>query len=540
VDADLEVRTIHRDASMYEAIAEDTWVLCFGWYMHALFSMRHGFPLHRNVRPIFVSFHCNKRALLTPEAVEYLRRYGPVGCRDWSTVYLLRSLGVPAFFSGCVTTTIDTVFGDLPAGPPAGAPVAYVDVPDDEVPPGGVTYRHSSDAVRRRPFTANVREALDLLDRYRTRHRGVVTSRLHCYLPLRSIGVDVEFTPKNPSDVRFDGLLGISDEEFGAMREGLLAKLEQVMTAVLSGRPEEEVYALWRDITAEDVAEAERRSLAGVDPAPAPSGVPAPLDAAAPVDCAVILPPGEEGGRSLAVLHASLLEHASRPVRLWVLAPPGAERPELPVSWVATGGEPVRVALPDLLPDVSRLVLLPLPSVVEGDVAELAGLDLEGHALAAPTRPGTADTSGFGIVHGAASRLRERTGAAAELRRTAHARHAFDFDAFTDDVLVLDLDRMRREGFRERALELMREYELTELEVLHLLVGAERAEVPPRWATVPTRAPVREPALVHWADRVKPWQPELTPERDRWRRYPEGRSAPPRSRPAGPGSSSTS
>ena len=129
IDADLEVITVHRDASMYEPIPEDTWVLAFGWYMHALFDLRHGFPLHRNLRPLFVSFHCNKRDLLTPEAIEYLKRYGPVGCRDWTTVDLLLSLGVPAFFSGCLTTTIDTVFPELTAPPGPDAPVAYVDAP---------------------------------------------------------------------------------------------------------------------------------------------------------------------------------------------------------------------------------------------------------------------------------------------------------------------------------------------------------------------------------------------------------------------------
>ena len=129
VEADLEVITAHRDASIYQAIPEDTWTLAFGWYMHPLFNFRHAFPLHRNLRPIFVSFHCNKRSLLTPEAVEYLKRYGPVGCRDWTTVYLLLSLGVPAFFSGCLTTTIDAVFPDLEGGPPAGAPIGYVDAP---------------------------------------------------------------------------------------------------------------------------------------------------------------------------------------------------------------------------------------------------------------------------------------------------------------------------------------------------------------------------------------------------------------------------
>jgi hypothetical protein len=31
--------------------------------------------------------------------------------------------------------------------------------------------------------------------------------------------------------------------------------------------------------------------------------------------------------------------------------------------------------------------------------------------------------------------------------------------------------------------------------------------------------PVSGPGLLHWADRIKPAQPELTPERDRWRHY---------------------
>ena len=541
VDADLEVITVHRDASMYEPIPEDTWVLAFGWFMHALFRMRHGFPMHRNLRPIFVSFHCNKRELLTPEAIEYLKRYGPVGCRDWTTVYLLHSIGVPAFFSGCLTTTLDTVFPDLPAGPAGDAPLAYVDVPDDELPDGAVSYRHSSGAVRRRSFVANVHNALELLETYRGRHRGVVTSRLHCYLPVRSLGVDVDFRPKNRSDIRLDGLIDISDEAFGAIREGLVEKLEPVLAAIATGRPEADVYALWRELTAGDVAAA--TAAADAEPRLQPSGdAGEPVQAAVsrsvthdggepagePVDCAVILP--KRGGRSLSVLIASLLEHATRPLHVWVLARPGTEAierrlaarfPQLTFTWVPARGlrrDAIRLLLADLLPAVERVVLLPLPSVATGDVAELAGLDLEGHALAAPRRPGV-DVSGFGVIHGAAARLEDRTRTAAELRRTAHARHAFDFDAFTDDVLVLDLRRLRESGFGPHALALVQEYGLTALEVLHYVHGPRRATVPERWAVVPTRVAQREPGLVHWADRVKPWQPALTPERDRWRRY---------------------
>ena len=529
VDADLEVRTIHRDASAYQEVAEDTWVLCFGWFMHALFKVRHGFPLHDNVRPIFISFHCNKRDLLTPDAVDYLKRYGPVGCRDWTTVYLLLSMGVPAFFSGCLTTTIDTVFPDLPDAPPAGAPAAYVDMPADAVAPGGAVYEHSDDAVRVRPFTANVDVALDRLDTYRRDHSRVVTSRLHCYLPLRSIGTPVEFRPKNRADIRFDGLIDLDDAAFDAVRAGILDKLERVIGALAGGRPEAEVYELWREITRDDVAEAERR-LRAAEPLPKPTPGPSPASAPASaratygtpqpgsVDCAVWLDGGAED--SLGVLAASLAERASRPVHVWTLGGDAsavertaARVPDAAFTWLpAPDGAAL---LPELLADVARLVVLPLPAVATGDVAELASLDLGGHGLAALSTSG----SGFGVIHAAAGRLGDRIADAAELRRTAHARHAFDFDAFETDVLVLDLDGLRAADLPGQARALRRAYGLSDLEVLHYLAGPNRAPLPPGWAVAPTRTSVRAPGLLHWPDPVKPWQPELTPERERWREH---------------------
>jgi hypothetical protein len=492
VDADVEVITVHRDASMYQPIPQDTWVLCFGWYMHALFEMRHGFPLHRNLRPIFVSFHCNKRALLTSEAIEYLKRYGPVGCRDWTTVHLLLSCGVPAFFSGCVTTTIDTVFPELQVKPPADAPVAYVDVPAEEVPPGAVTYAHSNPAVRRRPFVVNMRKALGLLETYRSRHSAVVTSRLHCHLPLRSIGVPTEFRPKNPADIRFDGLIDIDDDAFGAIRDGLVGKLERVHSAILTGRPEDEVYALWRELTAAEVAAAGERRLRPLQLPPVTpeheqwieravaetvtQGEPAG-DA---VHCAVVMAKG--GGRDVRRLAASLKRHASRPLHLWILARPGAGAVERRLRGLTVGRVPIsglgrvsRLVLADLLPGVDRVVVLSPAAVARGDVAALERLDLGGNAFAAPPKPGA---SGFGVIHRAAARLHDRTHAASELRRTAHARHRFDFDAFAGQVLVLDLARMRGEGFSRQALPLVQEFDMRELEVLHYLAGPNRATIP--------------------------------------------------------------
>jgi hypothetical protein len=540
VETDLEVITAHRDGSIYQAIPEDTWTLAFGWYMHPLFNFRHAFPLHRNLRPIFVSFHCNKRSLLTPEAVDYLKRYGPVGCRDWTTVYLLHSIGVSAFFSGCLTTTIDAVFPDLTDASPNDAPVGYVDAPDDVVPEGAVTYHHSSEDVRQRSFVDNMRHALELLDTYRSRHRSIVTSRLHCYLPMRSIGVDVDFMPANPSDVRFDGLAGIGDAEFEAMRRSLDDRLGQVVGAIAAGRPEDDVYGLWRELTAADVAAAEQQRTRGVRLPRVRAGLDdevrdigarsvtrGPEPPADAVDCAVVLRRG--GGLDLAVLVASLLEHASRPLHVWVLAGEGtgggprrlaATFPQVTVTRVPVGGlaEPLPLLVGDLLPDVERVVMLPLPSVATADVSELADLDLDDRLLAAPTQIGR-NASGFGVIHDAAKRLGRRTNASSGLRRTAHARHPFDFDAFRTDVLVVDLARARREGLARQALPLVQEFGLDATESLHYLVGPGRAVVPDRWATVPTRMPVRGPGLLHWADGIKPPQAELVPERDHWRHY---------------------
>jgi hypothetical protein len=153
---------------------------------------------------------------------------------------------------------------------------------------------------------------------------------------------------------------------------------------------------------------------------------------------------------------------------------------------------------------------------VTADVAQLSDLDLGGNLLAAPTVVGTTGSSGFGAIHGAGLRLGPKTVVSMELRRRAYARHAFDFDAFTNDVLVLDLARARSEAFVEEYLPYVVEFGLTLRDVLHLTVGPHRAVVPEHWSCVPTRSSVASPGLVHWADPVKPWDDGYTAEQDLW------------------------
>lgn len=535
VSARVHVQTVTRDASRFDRIPEDTWTLAFGWYMHPLSPTTFGMPLHRNLKPIFVSFHCNKRGLLTPEVADYLRSVGPIGCRDWTTVYILLSLDVPAFFSGCLTTTVNTVYPDVENAWPADAEPGYVDIKDENLPAGATTYTQAYDGVRDRTFAENIRECMRMLQDYRRDHSRMVTSRLHCYLPSRSIGGQVDFYPRNFSDIRFAGLNPLDATEFDAIRDGILDKLQTIYTAIFSGRSTEEVYALWREITAGDVAAAHERFGREARPLAAAA---APLQPAEGIDAAatqvVVHHARQVPADALRRTLTSLADHATGPVQVWLLDERGdLEAPAVEGVSVATidvsslreslpkpaRGNAARFAttqLDALLPGVSRAVVLPAGALVLEDVASLPGLDLGGHAFAAAALP-TGNDSGFGLLHAAGSRLAERTDLSEELRRTAHGRHVFDFTAFDVDVMVVDLERWASEGWSGQVGALAREYGLTDREALHYLAGPDRAELPRRWNAVPTRMVLEAPALVHYVDEPKPWA-GATPGADLWTR----------------------
>ena len=251
---------IDRDASEYAEIPPNTWTLAFGWFMHAIFDMRYGFPFHPNLLPIFVSFHCSKRDLLTddghrlpaPVRADRLPRLD-----DRRRPALRRRAGVllrmphhhgQHRLPGHAERARTRRQGGLRrrARP-------------RRVPTVRRRYRHSDDAHPVPQLRREHVRRVELLETYRRRHSGLVTSRLHCYLPVRSLGVPVDFQPKNRSDPRFAGLIDITDAEFDRIRDTISEKLRTVLTAAMSGTPPEAVYELWRELNAADVEAARRR-----------------------------------------------------------------------------------------------------------------------------------------------------------------------------------------------------------------------------------------------------------------------------------------
>jgi len=249
---------VFRDASGYQVIPDGTYTLVFGWFMRRLFDKRLDFPLHRGVRPIFMSFHVHEQSMLTSAAIEYLKAWGPVGCRDIATLRLLSGHGVPAFFSGCLTTTIDMTFPVLSQKElPARATRIYVDAPRRPGDPPGDRAGHRDLGVLGRSLADNLDVSASLLDHYRRCYRSMTTARLHAYLPASSLGMDTTFRPRYPDDPRFTGLAPLSSKELSEMRQDISGQLNAVYSALLRGDSHASIRRTWNDAVAPAVAQSE-------------------------------------------------------------------------------------------------------------------------------------------------------------------------------------------------------------------------------------------------------------------------------------------
>ena len=71
-------------------------------------------PPSKDVLPLLISMHISptkSSGMLTDNGLNYLREYGPVGCRDLGTLEILKKHDVPCYFSGCLTLTLGERYG---------------------------------------------------------------------------------------------------------------------------------------------------------------------------------------------------------------------------------------------------------------------------------------------------------------------------------------------------------------------------------------------------------------------------------------------
>jgi lipopolysaccharide biosynthesis glycosyltransferase len=542
-----------RDASHLNSIPENTWALAFGWYAHSPFDLLPDFPFHPNVNPIFVSFHVNRPEILTPAAIDYLRAHAPIGCRDWNTAFLLLSAGVPAFFSGCITTTIGAMYEDVANDP--SKPAVYVDTTPPADQPDALRITQAYEEVRVLPLTENVDDALSLIGSYRTEYSRVVTSRLHCYLPAWSAGANVEFRPHRRSDVRFNGLLDADEDDLRAMRDRITNLLRPTLDAVIDGRPKEDVYALWREITADEVAVAQER-FATVHPLPplpfdvaeqaaavtaAASHRPAPADTdrVGPQVHVAIALDGNLKEQAKATV-AGIVDNTTRPVHLHVLCRGHDEDdkrtlemlfPEIAITWLPcddldygtitgmlghiTVSTMDRLMLPYLLPGIGKVIYHDIDALTVADIGALYDTDLGESPLAGRDAPNWKVRLGVREARAHARKIADPDRANDYLLRLSQVA-PFDFVSFNAGIMVLNLDRMRDDDFDTEFLPWVSAYGLNDQQLLNVYAHRRRVPLPAGWNAFPAREELRDPSLIHWAGRAKPWTSDYITGKEHW------------------------
>lgn len=540
---------VDRDVSDCAAVPEGTWLIASGPLPQPLFGLRAGLPLDPRLRPIFIGVHVDVASLARAGAVEYLRRYAPIGCQDWHSVHLLQAAGVPAFFSGPLAATLDLVVNTRARLGVGGLDVDAAGVsPDDAWADPGFAKRGPA---------GNVRAAHRLLVRYRRRYNEIVTSDATCYWAARAVGCDARLHPPRRREARFDSGIGAGAAELDAVRQGLGDKLDAVLAAVLAGRSDAEVYDTWRSSCAADVAAAERRRRELPDlPAPGfdvaaacerirAEAVTMERSAPAPDGAEINVEFSLDGNlkHEMGVVLESIVTRCSRPLRLFVLCrehePEDFKRmatlfPTVSFVWLPTDHVDYgkirgmlkhitvatmdRLLLPDLLPELDRIIHFDLDALCFADLAELDEIELGDAPLAARDQLHPNLGSAYrGFMRQASRRYAGNPAHGSELLARMSLRHPFDVPTFNAGIMLLNLARMRADRFTRYFLPFVECFGYNDQDVLNAYAASTRVPLDYAWNLFPKLELSEDPKVLHWLGRLKPWLPRYVGERNRWR-----------------------
>jgi Capsular polysaccharide synthesis protein/Polysaccharide pyruvyl transferase/Methyltransferase domain len=207
-------------------------ILLNGWFK----TNPSEWPPHPAYRPLYLGFHIRlfqAPSLISPLALEHYAAHGPIGCRDRYTLSLLRSHGVEAFLSHCLSVTLPRRLPD-----PDTQTELFVVSRDrqilDFLPSSIGPYTFLSHYSGSTDFAQNLGRAIELLKTYRDRARLVVTTMLHCALPAIAMGIPVVvFYPPNE----------------GAQRDSDLERFSSLAELVRIFRPSEAALVDWQGYT---------------------------------------------------------------------------------------------------------------------------------------------------------------------------------------------------------------------------------------------------------------------------------------------------
>ena len=229
------------------------------------------------LRPLFTSFHYtdftnypnkyfrSEFQYISGPGAEYLKAWGPIGCRDLFTMEQLQARGIDAYFSGCVTLTLPK----QPVTKDAGKYVCLVDVPKAVENKIREIYKDTDKEIRvmthlvkasNHLTAAHRRTAVEkILTTYQNAY-CVITKRLHVTLPCLAMGTPVVLVNAKMDPTRFrpykDWVPSMTPDEF----------LERdVADLLLNPKPNSTEYLPYREALIKQITEFAQMAIGADD-----------------------------------------------------------------------------------------------------------------------------------------------------------------------------------------------------------------------------------------------------------------------------------
>lgn len=279
-----EYEYVNRE-QLHQYKGEPAFCILNGWFMHNPMN----WPPSKDIIPYFISFHINSTVELTMldgNNIQYFKQWEPIGCRDYYTTNLLKDKGIDAYYSSCLTLTLNNSFHCESKGDDVYFVDPYVSVHksfysyieyikiyfkkrklvkkiskslwrsvnissllkacafishynkifDSEIIENAVYMTHLVNANSFNSEDEKFQHAQDLLTRY-SKAKLIITSRIHCALPSLSFNTPVLYVHNNESAkssyCRLDGLLDFFNlivYENGSFRSDHIDLSEKIST----------------------------------------------------------------------------------------------------------------------------------------------------------------------------------------------------------------------------------------------------------------------------------------------------------------------
>lgn len=228
---------------------EQVKLICNGWFM----GKPKNWPPAKNITPLFISFHVTNsnnsyKLLPNKKLIDYYKQFEPIGCRDLKTKGYFDKIGVKAYFSNCITLTLENHFTERNDDILLVDPLRYnYTKPYRDFLIKRMIPKKYQDFVKfayqRRKVTDLTREerfgeAEKLIEMY-SKAKMVITSRIHVALPCLALGTPVYFINAgyhsslfNLND-RFEGIMNlfnvINEDVFPFSSKSILHKMLRVL-----------------------------------------------------------------------------------------------------------------------------------------------------------------------------------------------------------------------------------------------------------------------------------------------------------------------